>query len=248
MKKSNWLVCLVTAVAVFIPVVVFASQESSSLQLRLIRNFGYGGLGKIQGNFTLKIDNPPEELEKVEFFMDEEMIATVDSEPFQFKFHTSTYADGEHKMTAMGTLLNDTRVESNRITKSFLSSDQAFGETQQLLGPILIGVAILTLLGVGVPLVLNRNKEFVLGKYGRAGGAVCPRCELPLSRSVLSPNLLVGKLVICPHCKKTSILARASNTKLKDAEIRYANKDKQDIVQSGKHDLRKQLEDSRFEE
>ena len=248
MKKSKRLAYLLMTVAVFIPVVVFAGQEDSSLQLRLIRNFGYGGLGKIQGNFTLKIDNPPEELEKVEFFMDEEIVAVVDSDPFQFKFHTSSYSDGEHKMTAVGTLLNNTQIESNRITKLFLSSDQAFGETQQLLGPILIGVAILTVLGVGVPLLLNRNKDFIPGKYGPAGGAVCPRCELPLSRSVLSLNLLVGKLVNCPHCGKTSILARASSIELKEAETRYANKDKQDNTQVGKHDLRKQLEDSRFED
>ncbi|MEK6221558.1 MAG: hypothetical protein N2D54_04870 [Chloroflexota bacterium] len=37
-------------------------------------------------------------------------------------------------------------------------------------------------------------KSFHLGIYSAAGGAVCPRCQLPYSRHLLSPNLLVGKL------------------------------------------------------
>lgn len=151
-------------------------------------------------------------------------------------------------MFAEGVLSDGTILESNHISKIFLSSDQAFGETQQIIGPILIGTALLTLLGVGVPLLANRNKVFVLGKYGPAGGVVCPRCELPFSRSVLSPNLLVGKLVRCPHCGKITISPRASNTRLQEAESRYTRIDEPGMAHPGKDDLHKLLDDSRFED
>ncbi len=247
MKKKNWLRILLLVTILIMPVTAFAAQDGPSLQLGLVRNFGYGGLGKIQGNFTLKISNPPEELSEVSFYIDEELIGEVKEEPFQYKFHTSTYSEGEHKMYAVGILTDGTGVDSNSISKVFLSTDQAFGETNQIIAPLLIGVAVLTLLGTGLPILLNKNKEFVLGAYGPAGGVVCPRCEMPFSRSVMSPNLVAGKLVRCPHCGKISILARASSARLQDAEARYSRKDDPGMIRPGKEDLQKQLDDSRFE-
>ncbi len=216
--------------------------------LGLTRNFGYGGLNKIQGNFTLKISSPPEDLDRVEFYFDGDLIAVIEEEPFHYKFHTSDFSEGEHRMSAVGYLADGQSLESNRISKDFLSSDQAWGETQQLIGPLLIGVAVLTLLGIGLPLLFNREKNFVLGKYGPAGGVVCPRCQLPFSRSMMSPNMVTGKLVRCPHCGKMSVLARASQDKLMAAEARFSNKDQPSAISTGEGDLKKQIEDSRFEE
>jgi hypothetical protein len=150
-------------------------------------------------------------------------------------------------MYAIGILADGTALDSNYISKIFLSTDQAFGETNQIIVPILIGTAVLTLLGAGLPILLNKNKKFVPGKYGPAGGAICPRCEMPFSRSVMSPNLVTGKLVRCPHCGKISILARASSARLQDAEARYARKDDPGMIHSGKEDLQKQIDESRFE-
>ncbi len=59
MKMKKWLKILSVMAVLFIPVTAFAAQDGTRLQLGLIRNFGYGGLGKIQGNFTLKISDPP---------------------------------------------------------------------------------------------------------------------------------------------------------------------------------------------
>ena len=247
MKMKKWLKILLVMAVLLIPVTAFAAQDETRLQLGLIRNFGYGGLGKIQGNFTLKISNPPAGLSEVRFYLDGELLETVDTEPFNFKFHTSTFDNGEREMLAEGTLADGTILESNHISKVFLSSDQAWGETQQLIVPILIGTAVLTLLGVGVPMLASKNKNFMLGKYGPAGGVVCPRCELPFSRSAFSPNLLVGKLVRCPHCGKASILPRASSASLQEAESRYTRKDEPGVIRPGKEDLQKQLDDSRFE-
>lgn len=248
MKMKYWYKAVLVAAVLLLPVTVFAAQDGIRLQMGLTRNFGYGGLGKIQGNFTLKISNPPEGLNEVRFYMDGELMETVDAEPFIYRFHTSEFDDGKRDMYAEGTLSGGTILESNHISKDFLSSDQAWGETQQIIGPLLIGTAVLSLLGVGIPLLANRNKEFVLGKYGPAGGVVCPRCELPFSRSVFSPNLLAGKLVRCPHCGKISILPRASSARLQEAESLYARKDEPDLIHPGKGDLQKQLDESRFED
>ena len=247
MKNKKWLKILLISVVLLIPATVFAAQDGTRLQLGLIRNFGYGGLGKIQGNFTLKISEPPDGLSEVRFFIDGNLLETVKAEPFNYKFHTSAHDEGEREMYAEGTLADGTILESNHISKVFLSSDQAWGETQQLITPILIGTAVLTLLGVGVPMLASKKKSFVFGKYGPAGGVVCPRCELPFSRSVFSPNLLIGKLVRCPHCGKVSILPRASSASLQEAESRYTRKDEPGLIHPGKEDLQKQLDDSRFE-
>jgi len=248
MKKQGIILVVIMIMALIAPAAASAQGDGGELLLGLTRNFGYGGLGKIQGNFTLKISDPPVQLNKVEFYIDGEMISSASEEPFQYKFHTSDHEDGEHQMYAVGYLADGTTMESRTITKVFLSSDQAWGETQSLMVPLLIGTAVLTLLGVGVPLLLNKNKEFVLGKYSPAGGVVCPRCELPFSRSLFSPNLMVGKLVRCPHCGKFSIQARASQTRLQEAEARFKNKDKPGHVQRDNEDLKKIIEDSRFEE
>ena len=172
MKNSQRFIYLLTLLLLLLPVSVNAQESQPDLNLYLIRTFGYGGLGKIQGNFTLKIRDPLAELDKVEFYLDDEMIATISQEPYEYKFHTSSYPDGEHVFSAVGTLIDGTTLESNRITKTLLSSGQAWSETEGLIVPLLLFVAGLTVLGMVIPVLLSRKKDFVLGKYGPAGGTV----------------------------------------------------------------------------
>lgn len=117
---------------------------------------------------------------------------------------------------------------------------------------IIIFVVLVVIFRFIVP-VLRRNDAgvFVPGQYGIAGGAVCSRCKLPYSRKTFSPNLLVGKLERCPHCGKIAVVRRASPSALEAAEARLAAQGQADTPQSeeGREDsLRKQLEDSRFED
>ena len=70
------------ALILFFPSLAAAQGPQPTLQLRLIRNFGYGGFGKIQGRFTLKVENPQVTLEKIDFLLDEEVIFTALEEPF----------------------------------------------------------------------------------------------------------------------------------------------------------------------
>lgn len=245
MKKV--LIFLMAILLLLLPTGALAQQSQPGLQLGLIRNFGYGGLGKIQGRFTLRINEPPPLLETVEFYFDDKLISASQGSPYEFKFHTSNFQDGEHVFSAVGYLKDGTRVESSRITKVFLSSEQAWTDTQGLLVPLLLFTGILTVLGIAVPVLASRKKEFVLGKYSPAGGVVCPRCELPFSRSVLGPNLLVGKLVRCPHCKKISLRPRASLSQLQEAENKFRN-NQPGMVTHTDQDYRKLLDESRYED
>jgi hypothetical protein len=248
MRKRIGMILAICLAALLLTSRGFAQDGSGGLQLGLTRDFGYGGIGEIQGSFSLKIIDPPPGLERVEFFLDSAMVHQSSGEPFIYKFSTGDFADGRHTMSAVGYLSDGTSLESNRISKTFLSSEDAWSLTRGIIAPLLIAVAALTLLGIGLPLLFSRSKEFILGKYGPAGGAVCPRCQLPFSRFPLAPNLLAGKLVRCPHCGKVSLQARASLSSLKEAEARYLGGDHLKEPGSAEEDLKREIDDSRFEE
>ena len=247
--KSRKFIFILLAILILIPQVRGMAQDTQPrLQLVLIRNFGYGGLGKIQGRFTLKIKDPSEDIEKIEYYLDEEIVATKTDPPFEYTFHTSDFKEGEHVFSAVGYQRNGKILEANNITKVFMSSDQAWSDTQRLIVPLLVFTAGLTLLGLGIPVLLSKKKDFVIGKYGPAGGAICPRCEFPFSRALFAPNLLVGKLVRCPHCGKVSIQARAAVFQLQEAESKYENMDPDLKSKQTEPDYLKILDDSRFED
>jgi len=84
--------------------------------------------------------------------------------------------------------------------------------------------------------------------YGLAGGAVCPKCGLPFSRSIFGLNLLVGKLSRCPHCGKWSVVGRASPEELSAAEakLRGEAQPAQPAVDA-EAQLRKRIEESKYE-
>jgi hypothetical protein len=56
--------------------------------------------------------------------------------------------------------------------------------------------------------------------YGVAGAAICRNCGRPFARSAFDLNLLLGKLVRCPYCRKWAILPAASPAELAAAEER----------------------------
>jgi hypothetical protein len=144
-------------------------------------------------------------------------------------------------------MVDKSKISSNKITKIFLSSEQAWAETQRLIVPILLFTGVLALVGAAIPVLFSWKKDFVVGKYGPAGGAVCPRCQLPFSRPALSPNLILGKLVRCPHCGKVNLLSRSTSRELEVAENRYTAKDINQVKPTSEQDYYQQLEDSRFE-
>lgn len=247
MKK--WFFLLIFFVCAFIVVSASAQEGEESLVLDFNRDFGYGGFGgDIQGRFSLKVISP-ENLVRVEYYLDGERMYEGTESPFKWQFNTANFAEGRHTFDAIGYKADGSEVHATEFTRTFLSAENAWSEVGDMLVPILVLVGLATLLGVLVPVLMGRKKQYTLGVYGAAGGAICPRCTFPYSRNMLSPNLVLGKLERCPHCGKWAIVPRASGAALKAAEERYAAENQGTIQSISEEEKIQQLiDDSRFEE
>lgn len=245
MKKH--FVFLLVLFLVWIPFSVAAQDDSEPLVLGLIKDFGYAAAGQIQGSFTLVVRSP-DDLVSVEFFIDGQLVHTSTEPPFRFKFNTADFEPGRHTFSAIGYRADQSTVSSSEFSRQFISAEDAWSNVEKLIVPVFVVIGVVTLMGTLGGGLLGRKSEFVLGKYGLAGGAVCPRCQLPYSRHVLAPNLLVGKLQRCPHCDKWAIVPQASPQNLRAAEGRYQSQESGDSNSIEQEtDYRDLLDDSRFE-
>ena len=238
----------IIVILIFCLVPVSALAQSEDLDLRLTRDFGYGAGGQIQGKFSLRVDGPAD-IVQVDFIIDGEVVHTITEAPFRFRFETDDFPPGVHTMTAVGYLADGTQVEGPEFVRQFLSADDAKSSIMKIIVPLLVIVGVATLVGALAPALMMRGKEFKPGNYGAAGGAVCPRCTFPYSRSVFAPNLLVGKLQRCPHCGKWAIVARASQKNLDEAEKRWYREGTSSVeTPSDEEKTRQLLDDSRYED
>jgi hypothetical protein len=222
-----------------------ASAQGETLQLRLRRTFGYSWASDIQGSFLLIADGP-ESLQQVTFYVDDAVLEEVSAPPFEARLHTGDYPLGAHRLWAEGSLKDGSKVISNEITAEFVAAGASGKAAVSILTPLLaiVGLAI----AGGILLSAVSSRHYQPGVYGSSGGAVCPRCSLPLSRHLLSPNLGPGKkLERCPHCGKWSRVPRASAVDLAAAEGRLLGEaspaSSPDKEAEG---LRRQVDDSRF--
>ena len=223
--------------------------QTEELELRLNRDWGYGGLnGEIEGRFSM-IASGPDSLAEVRFLIDGEVVAVDSEPPFRFGFETGQFEPGRHTLSARGILADGGEIASGEIVRNFLSAAEAGEKTSGLVLPILVFALVIGVGSAVFPLVFGRGKKHVPGQYGLAGGAVCPRCRLPFSRSVMAPNLLVGKLARCPHCGKWSLAPRASRQALEAAEERLAQEGEPQVAaqESEKDKLERLIDESRFE-
>jgi len=252
MKKTFYKIALAISLLLLLSTPALAQEEEPGISLKLNREFGYGGFGgEIQGTFSLKASGP-DELVEVQFYIDEILIGTDDTSPYQIQFRTEVYTPGSHTFHAIGILPDGTEVYSNEITRTILSGEQAGQSTIKLVVIILAVVGGIAVIGVVLPnLFGKKGKQIQVGEYGLAGGAVCPRCKMPYSRHTLSLKLVVGKLERCPHCGKWAIVRRASKADLEAAEERFRQDNKEGelvVSQDEDENLRRALEDSRFDD
>jgi hypothetical protein len=230
----------------------FAQAGVEQLDLRLTRDLGYGGLGNdIQGTFGMHVSGP-DTLVRVEFYIDEMLIGYDEEAPFALQFNTGVFLAGEHIMSASGLTSSGEVLLSNEIVREFVTMDSVLAALSKILIPIFLVLIIVVAMGIFLPMRAGK-KPFELGNYNAlAGAAVCPRCRLPYSRSVMAPTLLLGKLHRCPHCGKVALVRRASDSDLKEAEARY----RKDVAQQGvpqeeeteEDRIRRMLEESRYDE
>ncbi len=84
--------------------------------------------------------------------------------------------------------------------------------------------------------------------YGIAGAAVCRKCGRAFSRPVWAPNMLVGKLLRCPHCGAWAILPAASAVEIEVAEARDGKPEPEAAATlSAEEALRKRIDASQYE-
>lgn len=235
--------------AVLLPVIGEAQGGDAALTLHLRRTFGYAAGSRIQGRFTVTVEGP-QDLVQVTFTLDGNPISTLSQAPFRLAFSTGDYPLGTHALSASGQTSAGVTLEAQPLQLEFISAESSAGAALKIVVPIVVGALVLILISSVVPALGRRQRKFELGSYGAAGGAVCPRCGMPYSRSVLAPNLILGKLERCPHCGKWAIAARASRERLEAAEARYRQDAHQGEVDPDQHERRyeRMLDDSRYED
>lgn len=227
-------------------VLAATQSEEPELRLRLRRDFGYGAGAQIRGRFSLIVDGA-DDLQRVEFFIDDEVIGEDDEAPFRLQFNTGGYELGWHTLRVVGYTTDGRALTSNAFQRQFVTGSASTY--------IVIAVVALALGFRFISYLVTRDKGTERKKgYGMYGGAICPRCGRPFSRHWWAPNLIAGKLDRCPHCGKWHFSTRATPQMLASAE-RFAEEldaeEREAIDQPGETDeeevLRKRLDESRYE-
>lgn len=238
------LLIVLWACSEFEPGVISAhAQESTPVDIRLSRDLGFGLGGQIQGRFSIKVDGP-DELNRVEFYIDDRLIGEDRSPPFSVKFTTSDYEGGVHQLAAIGFTSDGRELQSNRITRQFASVQN-----------VVLIVGALIALAVGLRLAihyLTRGKRSNTGRsIGYLGGTVCSNCGRSFGIHWWSMRLGFGRLDRCPHCGKWSMVSRSSAEALAAAEQlerEPAQAESTITDQQAKDDeiLRRQIDESRY--
>jgi hypothetical protein len=243
---------LVIMLLAFIPAQV-AAQTESDLVLRLSRDFGFSsGMGQVQGVFTMKVSGP-EDLSRVDFYIDNQKIGSVSQAPFNLRFQTDDYGLGQHSLSALGYTSDGSELRSNEINVEFVSAEQGWQAGLRIALPILVVVFGAMLISFVLMFISGgKAKQIAPGtqrNYGAAGGAICPRCGRPYSRHVFSPNLLLGKLERCPFCGKWAIVrARPLNELRAAEEAEVEDSQAQAPVQDDEEHLIQEMDESRFQD
>ena len=219
MKK--YVVVLLILMLVLAALPAGAQESEASLQLTVRRDFGFGMGNRVQGSFTLQVTGP-DDLVQVEFLIDEQVVGVDIEPPFRFSFSTSNYQLGDHRISAVGFTTTGEEFRSAVRTLVFVSAEEGWRVAVGIAVPIVVGTIVLILAASLGTILMGRPRGAPrVGEYGVAGGAICPRCELPYRRHFWSPNMLVGKLERCPHCGKWAVVRQATAAELAAAEARW---------------------------
>jgi len=229
------------------------AQSEDELQLSMSRDWGYGGMGEIQGLFSMIVKGP-DDLSRVVFMIDNESIGEDTEAPFRIQFTTDDYPPGTRTISASGYTIDGRELTSNQVTVNFVSADKANQMMTRILIPV-IGLVVLAILAgtIGPLLMRRRRSQLPYGqprKYGIKGGAICPKCNRPFPLPFFGLNLGVGMLTVCPHCGKWGFMRSRSLSELRSAEVaelEQAQVGAQVLDESEEEKLRKALDDSRYQ-
>jgi hypothetical protein len=253
MKKTAWFV-IISLILLFVVTPVMA-QNNDELKLGLRRDFGYSsGTGKIQGTFTIKATGP-ENLVRVVFYLDDQVMGEATQSPFELRFITDNYSLGKHIFSAIGYTSDGREIRTTaEYPAEFVSAKEGWQSALVIAGPILGITALVLLVAFGSMLFSSgKLKNLPPGtprNYGAAGGSICPKCHRPFARHIMSPNMRLGKLERCPFCGKWSVVTARPIDELRAAEAAELADSQagKAAAQSEEEKLRKDLDNSRYQD
>lgn len=255
MKRFRWL--LVILFVIVLPVSTVLGAEEEGFEIRLNRDFGYGGFGnQIQGNFSIIVKDELDFV-KVTYMMDEVEMGVLTEEPFRFRFDTDDYSPGNHEYWAIGELSDGTVLQSNRISAQVLSQEDANVDVGLILGIIFGTMIVGGVLSWVITEVISKkakqgeyfDEDHMPKRFSLKGGTMCPKCGEPYAYNVFSANLLTHKFDRCPHCGKYALTRPMTrDAMLAQVKEKYGEIVVEEIQQplNEEEKLRKQLDDSRF--
>lgn len=235
---------------------IFAQSEDGELTLRLSRDFGYSsGSGDIQGTFSMRASGP-EDLARVAFFIDDQMLGEIAEPPFRLRFSTDDFPPGIHRMVAVGYTSSGEELRSNEIQAEFVTAEQGWQQTLKFILPLFGFIALAVLISLAVPMFFSRGRTSSLPpgatrNYGILGGAICPKCQRPFGMHIYGLNLLVGKYDRCPYCGRWSLVRQASPAQLaaaQAAEIEAVQRTDRVSPVSEAEQLERDLSDSKYQD
>jgi hypothetical protein len=221
MKKR--IVLLFVLALVFVLSFSAVMAQDSPYTLRIVRDWGYGNGADINGRMSLSVKGDQDKIQQVTFFIDGEVMASVAAAPFKFQFDTNNFEPGLHRLTAEVKTTTGESYTTNGLVSNFVEKGQANQSMLKIL--LLVGGIVVVSLGIQLFMQKNANKNAKFDENGHAiygvwGGAVCPSCGQPFSRSFLGINLVGVRLERCPHCGKLVAARRATPDQLEAAELR----------------------------
>ena len=234
-----------------------SAQIPQELELALSRDWGYGGFGNdIQGLFTMKIKNPPDNLTRVSFFIDDISIGEDNQPPFSVQFNTDSYSIGSHTLSAVGYTTDGAELNSTELQAQFVPAGTATKMIGKVVVPIIGLVLIIIVIAFVLPTILNKGKVNSLAlraprNYGIGGGAICPKCGRPFPLRLWFINIGFNKIDRCPYCGKWSFVRPRSIAELRQAETAELAMEQTGDVITGVSDadkLKKELDDSKYQD
>jgi hypothetical protein len=198
------------------------AEPEPALELNMSRTFGYSnGSGDIQGIFSIRARGP-ESLERVVFYIDDQVLGEVDEPPFNLTFNTDEMSLGTHVLSATGFTAAGEELQSRQITVNFVSAEESRNAAVGIILPMMGLVLGILALSAVIPLISGRKlKQLPPGtprNYGLRGGTICKNCGRPFSLNFLSLNMGMSKLERCPYCGKWGLVRSMPVEKLRAAE------------------------------
>ncbi|MBN1440766.1 MAG: hypothetical protein JW929_15270 [Anaerolineales bacterium] len=228
---------------------VLAQEET--LTMSLSRDWGYGGFGgDIQGTFSFHVRGP-DNLVRVEFFIDELLVGEDATAPFSLQFVTDSYPDGPHELYAIGHTDDGKTLRSNSAFPTFVPASEAGDALVKILIPTFAVIFGAIAVSAVIPLLTGRKSAPLPAGTRRTytfGGGICPKCKRPFPFPFLSLNLLLHKFARCPHCGRIGSVRLSSLADLRAAEQAELENAKTRIpAPSEEEKLKKAIDDSKYQ-